>query len=112
MPETPTAVWRTWFPAVVRLPTGVPVLKAKVFATNTGLWVYTQRNGPELVFHSPILLDKTTEPATSYVAQQAGHIIVTEAGTVTVNKGGGCGCGMRGLKAFQFANAPERKWGE
>lgn len=115
MPETtPATVWRTWFPATVRLPGGAPVLKAKVFATDAGLMVYAQRPaGPELVFQSLILLDKTAEPGTDHTSQQRGHVIATEAGVVTVSRSGACSCGMRGLKAFAPAWAGvERKWGE
>jgi hypothetical protein len=113
MSETPsTVIWRTWFPAVVRLPGGVPLLRAKVFATSDGLRVFAQRNGAELVFQSPILLDKTVEPGTDYVSLRRGHSIVTEAGTVSIAKGGGCACGMRDLKSLQIPGATERKWGE
>lgn len=114
MTETPsTVVWRTWFPAIVKLPgPGPALLKAKVFAASTGLHVFVQRNHTELVFQSPILLDKTAEPLNDYVSQRRGHTIVTAAGTVTVTKGGGCSCGMRELKGLQIVGATERKWGE
>lgn len=130
MTETlaPEAVWRTWFPAVVRLPDKTVILKAKVYATGAGLFVYANGNpvpvqlsparttagtSPTLVFHSPILLDKTAVPGTDYASQQRGHVIVTEAGTVTITKSGACSCGMRALKTFTPAWArTERKWGE
>lgn len=128
MTETPTSVWRTWFPAIVRLPDRTTLTRAKAYATDTGLFVYAQaipptsvgmpmaglaHSSPALVFSSPILLDKTREPGTDYASQQAGHILVTEAGTVTVTKSGACSCGMRSLKSFAPAWAvAERKWGE
>lgn len=128
MTETPTAVWRSWFPAIVRLPDKTVLHRAKVFATDAGLFVYAQtippsavgmpmsglaHSTPTLVYSSPILLDKTAQPGTDYASQQAGHILVTEAGTVTVTKSGACSCGMRALKSFAPPWATtERKWGE
>lgn len=112
MPETPTAVWRSWFPAIVRLPGKAPMTRAKVFATDAGLFVYAQQTEVQLIFRSPILLDKTPVPGTDYASVQAGHVIETEAGTVTVTKGGGCACGMRALKSFAPSwTRTERKWG-
>ena len=84
-----------------------------MYATDAGLLVYTQQVDVQLIFQSPILLDKTAVPGTDYASVQAGHVIVTEAGTVTVTKGGGCVCGMRSLKSFAPVWAGvERKWGE
>ena len=115
-PPNPTATWRTWFPALVRLPDGRLLAKSKVYATNAGLYVYVQANAagspPVLAFASPILLDKTATPGTDYASEQRGHVIVTEAGNVTVNKSGACSCSMRSLKAYAPAwSAAETTWG-
>lgn len=110
----PTAVYRTWFPAIVVLPDGTRHPKAKVYATNAGLIVYSQGQLPDPVFSSPILLDKTAEPGTDYASEQRGHVIVTEAGTVTVTKAAGCStCGMHRIRSWRPAWAStERTWGE
>lgn len=109
----PTGVYRTWFPAIVRLPDGRMLFKTKVFATDAGLIIYGQRELPHPVFESPMLLDKTNEPGTDYASQQRGHVIVTEAGTVTITRGGGAGCGCnREIKAWAPPWAMvEKTWG-
>lgn len=112
--SAPTATWRTWFPAQVRLPDGRHLMRTKVYATNGGLLVYTLApGGPALAFSSPILLDKTAEPGTDYASEQRGHQIVTVAGKVTVSRSGACSCSMRSLRAFSPVWAGiEAKWGE
>lgn len=110
----PTGVYRTWFPAIVRLPGNLgQLVKAKAYATDAGLIVYTQQGLPHPIFESPILLDKTAEPGTDYASQQRGHFIVTEAGTVTITRGGGAGCGCaREIKAWTPPWATmEKTWG-
>lgn len=113
----PTAVWRTWFPALVRLPDGRVIQKCKVFATNGGLHVYASSasGGPPVsVYASAILLDKTSVPGTDYASEKRGHVIVTEAGNVTVLRTGGSSCGCtRELRALtpDWARA-EKTWGE
>lgn len=113
----PTAVWRTWFPALVRFPDGRVLQKSKVFATNGGLYVYaaSSTGGPPVAaFFSPILLDKTPVPGTDYASERRGHMIVTEAGTVSVLRTGGASCGCnRELRALTPTWAvTERTWGE
>lgn len=113
----PTAVWRTWFPALVRLPDGRVLQKTKVFATNGGLHVYASSptGGPPVVaFWSPILLDKTQPPGTDYASEKRGHVIVTEAGSVSVLRTGGASCGCtRALRTLTPTWAAiERTWGE
>lgn len=111
---TPTGVYRTWFPAVVQLPDGRRILKAKVYATDVGLLVYGLGPGPSpvAVFESPMLLDKTGVPGTDYASEQRGHTIVTEAGTVSVVRGGSCPCAMRALKTWSPPWAAiEKTWG-
>lgn len=114
MNGTPTHTYRSWFPAIVNLPDGRTILKGKVFATDAGLIVYAQQALPDPVFSSPILLDKTPTPSTDYASEQRGHVIVTEAGRVTVTKSGACSsCGLRALLNWNPAWAlVEAKWGE
>lgn len=130
----PSAIYRTWFPAMVVLPPDIEpsqppghtriafprnvnaqviLYKAKVFATDTGLIVYTQAMLPNPTFESPILLDKTATPGTDYASEQRGHVIHTEAGAVTVTKQNACStCGLTRL----FNHRPvwslaEKTWG-
>lgn len=111
----PSGVWRTWFPALVRLPDARLMYKAKVYATDAGLFIYgTGANGqPTEVFHSPILLDKTAEPGTDYASEKRGHVIVTDAGRVTVQQTAGSSCGCnRELRTYAPTWAGvEKTWG-
>jgi hypothetical protein len=113
MTGTPNAVYRTWFPAIVVLPNQTRLFKAKVFATDAGLFVYSQAALPAPVFASPILLEKTREPGTDYASEQRGHIIATEAGAVTVTKSSACSsCGLHSIKNFRPAwSQVEWTWG-
>lgn len=110
---SPSAVYRQWFPAIVVLPDGTRFLKAKVFATDAGLIIYTQDRLPDPAFSSPILLDKTETPGTDYASEQRGHVIVTEAGTVTVTKLNVCStCGMHRIRNWRPVwTAFEKAWG-
>jgi hypothetical protein len=108
---TPTAMKAEWFPAAVRLPGDTnPLPLAKVYATAAGLYVYTRRpdqtdqtdpDGRTPHFYSPINFDKTPRPRTGYAARQAGITIHTDAGLVTVQPLGGCGCSARALKSWR-----------
>lgn len=111
---SPAAVYRSWFPAVVVLPDGTRYLKAKVYATDTGLLVYSQGALPDPVFTSPILLDKTPAPGTDYASEQRGHVITTEAGKITVTKMNACStCGLRAIANWKPVWAfTEKAWGE
>jgi hypothetical protein len=111
---SPTAIYRQWFPAVVVLPDGQRLQKAKAYATDAGLIVYTQAQLPDPVFTSPILLDKTSKPGTDYASEQRGHVITTEAGKVTVTKMNACStCGLHRIFNWKPVWAlNERAWGE
>lgn len=111
---SPTGIYRQWFPAIVVLPDGTRFNKAKVYATDAGLIVYGQAELPDPVFSSPILLDKTPAPGTDYASEQRGHVIVTEAGKVTVTKSTACStCGMHRLRTWKPVWAfTEKTWGE
>lgn len=103
----PTAMRAEWWPAAVRLPGGGPVLaNTKVFAADTGLYVYTNRDRgdgkPTLEWYSPIRYDKTPRPSGRYGAGQAGYRIETEAGEVIVQViKGDCGCGAKRVKHYR-----------
>jgi hypothetical protein len=114
MTVEPTYTYRAWYPAIVDLPDRKKLMKAKVYATDAGLFVYTQADLPTPVFSSPILLDKTPVPGTDYASDKRGHVIATEAGTVVVTSTGGCGgCGSYRIQRWQPAwAAVERQWGE
>lgn len=113
MTGIPNAVYRTWFPAIVVLPDQTRLLKAKAYATDAGLFVFSQGGLPDPVFTSPILLDKTAEPGTDYASEQRGHVIATKAGTVTVTKANGCStCGLHAIKNFRPEwSRVEWQWG-
>ena len=100
----PTAIYRKWWPASVRLPdASAPIRNVKAYATPEGLYVYAQDRAPQdaiLVFHSPIDFDKTQKPANSYAAAQAGSLIHTDRGVVVVQPQGGCGCNFGRLKRW------------
>jgi hypothetical protein len=109
---TPTAVYRGWFPSIVRLPSGHTLRPVRVYATDAGLFVYSQANLPEPIFHSPILLDKTPEPGTDYASRKRGWTIATEAGPISINQAS-CACGLSTLKTFRPPWAGiEKAWGE
>jgi hypothetical protein len=103
---TPTAMRAEWWPVFVRLPGGGPVLmNAKVYAADTGLYVYTNRDRgdgkPTLEWYSPIDYDKTPRPSGRYGAGKAGYRILTEAGEVIVQEAGNCGCGAKRVKHYR-----------
>lgn len=109
---TPTAVYRSWFPVIVRLPSGQTLRAVRAYATDAGLFVYSQPNLPEPIFQSPMLLDKTPEPGTDYASRKRGWTIATEAGPISINQAP-CACGLTALKTFRPAWAGiEKAWGE
>jgi hypothetical protein len=103
---TPTSVKRVWWPAAVRLPgERKPRYNQKVYATDTGLYIYEQAVHPanaRLVYFAPIDFDKTPEPPTNYSALRAGiQIHVTSGDVVSLNPQGGCGCQYKRLKRWR-----------
>lgn len=100
----PTAVIDRWFPAFVHWPgQGQAASTCKVYLTPQGLYVYkrvpnepeTFKSGAQPKWYSPVDFEKTAKPARGSVIRNAGIHIVTDAGTVTVQQGGPCGCGGR-----------------
>jgi hypothetical protein len=102
---TPTALRHSaWFPVAVVLPGATRQRNnVKVFATDTGLYVYDivpadpRQDPPTPLFHSPIVWERTERPY-SGVRAGAGTHIVTEAGTVAITPLGGCACNHRALR--------------
>lgn len=98
-----------WWPAMVKLPDfPTPVRLAKVYATATGLYVYTRRpaqqhraTGGVPHWWARLDYDKTPRPATGYAARDAGIHLATEVGNVVVQPLGGCGCQNGALKAWR-----------
>ncbi len=89
----PHVVYDSWFPAMVVLPgTTRQVNNVKVFATDTGLYIYKVIDENQPYWFSPIHYDKTPKPRSGMMARN-GIGIVTNAGTVTVTPVAGCGCG-------------------
>lgn len=113
----PVSYKNEWFPAMVKVPDlPAPIRVAKVYATSSGLYVYTRRprQGHTLTGGTPhwwarVDYDKTPRPATGYAARDAGIHLVTEAGVVVVQPLGGCGCQHGSLKAWRpdWANRNE-----
>ena len=93
-------------------------MNVKVFATPQGLVVYNRAQTSmfglgEPLFASPIDYDKTPEPPRGYAEFNAGAVIHTEAGVVSVVKQHGCGCSYRALKAWTPSwTAREVAWGK
>lgn len=110
---TPTATWRTWFPFNVNIPGRPPLFKARVYATDAGLIVYTQDALPDPVYQSRILLDKTPQPHHGYAHERRGLIIETEDGKVVLTRAS-CACGANAIKTFVPGvwAAIEKPWGE
>lgn len=108
---TPSAVYLSWFPAIVSVPVirdGVPgrhqYNNAKVFTTPEGVYVYDrvpleprQDGTPEPQWFAPVNYGKTPEPPTGIKARN-GITLVTDQGAVVITPLGGCGCGMRKLR--------------
>lgn len=108
---TPSAAYRSWFPAIV----SVPVVKdgvagryqhnnVKVFATPEGVYVYDQvpleprQDGvPTPKWFAPVNYGKTPEPPRG-IKERNGVTLVTDQGAVVITPLGGCGCGMRKLR--------------
>lgn len=90
----PHVVYDSWYPAGVVLPdTGRrAVHKVKVFATDTGLYIYQQTDQDVPLWHSAIDYEKTPVPRSGIMASN-GIPIHTADGLVTITPMGGCGCG-------------------
>lgn len=103
---TPNTIRAEWFPAAVRLPDMTVVRMVKVFAADTGVYVYTAVpddpiSGLEPAFFSPVHYDKTPTLPPEYAARQVGIQLITDAGPVTVQPLAGCGCTHRALKDWR-----------
>lgn len=113
----PVSYRAEWWPAMVKLPDfPTPVRLAKVYATATGLYVYTRRpdrhehaTGGTPHWWARVDYGKTPRPATGYAARDSGIRLVTEVGTVVVQPLGGCGCQNGFLRAWrpEWANRNE-----
>lgn len=107
----PPAVYLSWFPAIVSVPTitnGVvgrrQLNNVKVFATPTGVYVYDrvpleprQDGEPTPAWFAPVNYGATPEPPSGIKARN-GITLVTDQGAVVITPLGGCGCSMRNLR--------------
>lgn len=98
-----------WWPAMAVLPGEHRRTRRglKIFATDTGLYVYDREPADtrqvdriDAAWWSPIDYDKTPPPATDHTARYTGIPIHTEAGLVTITPQSDCGCGKRALKGW------------
>jgi len=85
----PNHIYASWFPAIVTLPGGEVVRKAKVFAADTGLYVFGRApDNPrdsmnEPTWYAPVAYDKTPRPPSGTIAA-SGFTIETEYGTPSI----------------------------
>lgn len=116
-PPVPTGVTGEWFPASVRLPGSNAVLhKQRVFATPEGAYVYSavpaetsQSTSATPNWFSPIKYELTQMPPPAHSqASKVGFVIMTDAGPLTVQMGGGCACGARALQSWRPVWATSR----
>jgi hypothetical protein len=104
-------VYQSWPVASVLLPTGEQHHRARVYATERGLEVYTSTT-EEPAWQSPILFNRTARPSRPNLTH-VGIDVETEAGLVVVTptgQGHCCGNAMRGWSPPALGNA--RAWPE
>lgn len=102
----PTAMRHRWWPATVLLPDGTVWHSRKVYATDTGLFIYGMDQGnPTRQWSAPIDYAATPRPRGS---ARNGFTVATAAGPVTITSDGSCGCNHP-LKRWapQFASRAE-----
>ena len=114
---TPTAQYARWFPAHVTLPDGTMRHSVRIYATNTGLFVFDHRpavdDGSGALFASPIDWPATLLMQPALPSPRIGFQIETEAGTVAIGQMQGCGCHLRDLKNWVPSWAARTlPWGE
>lgn len=104
----PSAVYSSWFPAIVRVPTADggrhTINNAKVLATPEGVYVYDRvpldpRQEAEVTpaWFAPVNYGNTPQPPTGIKARN-GITLATDGGPVIVTPLGGCGCSARKLR--------------
>lgn len=102
-------VYQSWPVASVLLPTGEQHHRARVYATERGLEVYTGMT-EHPAWQSPIRFDLTAKPSRPLMTH-VGIDVHTEAGLVVVTptgQGACCGNAMRGWSPKALGNA--RAW--
>ena len=90
-PPRPHYVHASWYPAGIKLPTGRILNRAKIFATDLGLYVFTAATDAP-TWYSPIVFRETCTPKAGIMAAN-GIPIVTDDGPALITPMGGCGCG-------------------
>lgn len=103
----PTAMRHRWFPAAVLLPDGQVWHNRKVYAADSGLFIYGMTAGnPARQWSSPIDYGATPRPPRGKARN--GFTVATAAGPVTITEDGGCGC-SHPLKRWapQFASTAQ-----
>lgn len=94
VPPRPHVVHAAWYPAGIVLPGPERriMTKVKIFAADTGLYVFTSADESAPTWWSPILYEETPRPKTGIMAAN-GVSITTKAGKALITPMGGCGCG-------------------
>jgi hypothetical protein len=92
-PPRPRSVHAVWYPAGIVLPGPERRIlnRVKIYAADTGLYVFTAADENTPAWYSPILFEKTPPPLTGIMAM-SGVPITTEAGAALITPMGGCGC--------------------
>lgn len=110
----PTGVLHTWFPATLETPDGTLIRRARVYVTPEGLYAFTRvpADGVTPNHYWPVNWGATGQPKQSTATQMNGHVITTDAGTVTIHTSGqGCGCSNPLKKwAPEFSRTTFRSW--
>jgi len=92
-PPRPHTVHAVWYPAGIVLPGPERRIlsRVKIYAADTGLYVFTVADETAPAWYSPILYEETAAPLTGIMAM-SGVPITTQAGKALITPMGGCGC--------------------
>lgn len=103
-----TLIYAQWFPASVLLPDKSVLYRARVYATDEGLKVFTRKpvDGVTPAWESGIDFEATPKPDMN--VRNNGLDFTTEAGLAVVTPTGGCKCGgmSRWVPAWATNSSP------
>lgn len=107
----PHVVHAAWYPAGIVLPGPERRIlsRVKIFAADTGLYVFTAADESAPAWYSPIDYGKTRAPSKGIMAAN-GIPIVTTAGAALITPMGGCGCGSALKRWVPSWAVMEAKW--